>query len=430
MIKLKQIICVLLFTILPMATAIAQYNPDNYFGSNNTNSPYTRYGFGELSNQGFANTRSMGGVAYGVRDRYHINPVNPASYTTVDSLSFLMEAGVSIQNTNFNDGKTKMNAGNSSFDYAAMQFRLHPRVAMTLGLIPFSNVSYNTSQSYEAGEEGSDHESPYSVSYMGDGGLRQVFLGVGVKLFNNLSIGANASYLWGEIKRNRTVQVYQTNSYYYQELTLMNVKDYKLDFGVQYTHKFNTKNVLTVGAVFSPGKDLDTKTTITKTASGVDVKDSVATYQLPMSFGVGFAYTYNHRWTLGVDYSLQKWGESTFMNEKNAFCDRSKIAVGLEYLPNYNGNSFFSHIKYRVGAYYSLPYYKAKEEGQSYRAAKEYGVTAGLTLPIPKSMSKVSLAAQYIKVSGQKQNMVDEQYLRLSIGVTFNERWFFKRKVN
>ncbi|MCD7898452.1 MAG: hypothetical protein LUH22_00825 [Bacteroides sp.] len=426
MTRFKQIFCVLLFTISPMVVAIAQYNPDDYFGSNNTNSPYSRYGFGELANQGFANTRGMGGVAYGVRDRYHINPVNPASYTTVDSLTFLMEAGVSLQNTNFNDGNTRVNVGNSSFDYAAVQFRLHRRLGITLGLLPFSNVSYNFSRSYEASDESS---TPYSVAYTGDGGYRQVFLGLGFKVFNNLSIGANVSYLWGETKKRRYVYLNST-SYSFVETSFLKVNDYKLDFGVQYTHTFNPKNVMTIGAVFSPGKELNNTTTIKRVASVTDTKDSIATYEIPMSYGAGITYTYDRKLTLGVDYTFQKWGESTFMNQKNAFYDRTKVAVGLEYLPDYNGTSYFSHIKYRVGAYYSLPYYKAQENGETFRAAKEYGITAGLSLPVPKSLSRVNLAAQYIKVSGQRTNMVDEQYFKLSIGVTFNERWFFKRKVN
>lgn len=429
MIRFKTVFCVLLFTISSVTTAIAQYyNPDDLFGANNTNSPYSRYGFGELSNQGFANARGMGGVAYGLRDKYHINPVNPASYTTVDSLTFLMEAGVSIQNTNFNDGNTRVNVGNSSFDYAAVQFRLHRRIGMTLGLLPFSNVSYNFNRTYETSDESS---TSYNVNYVGDGGYRQVFVGLGVKVFQNLSVGANVSYLWGETKRRRAVDLgLGSQAHNYKETTLLKINDYKLDFGAQYTHTFNSKNVMTVGVVFSPGRDLNATTTIKRVTSVTDTKDSIATYEIPVSYGAGISYTHNRRLTLGVDYSLQKWGGATFMNKKNAFYDRTKVAVGLEYLPNYNGTSYFSHIRYRVGAYYSLPYYKAEENGEAFRAAKEFGVTAGLSLPIPKSLSQVNLAAQYIKVSGQRSNMVDEQYLKLSIGVTFNERWFFKRKVN
>lgn len=31
-----------------------------------TNSPYTRYGFGQLADQNFGNSKAMGGIAYGL----------------------------------------------------------------------------------------------------------------------------------------------------------------------------------------------------------------------------------------------------------------------------------------------------------------------------------------------------------------------------
>ena len=74
-----------------------------------TNSPYTRYG---------------------LRNGYQINASNPASYTAVDSLTFLFDAGMTLQNANFKEGNIKTNAKNSSFDYLAMQFRLWKRMGM------------------------------------------------------------------------------------------------------------------------------------------------------------------------------------------------------------------------------------------------------------------------------------------------------------
>jgi len=104
-----------LLLMMVTGTAIAQ---------NNTNSPYTRYG--DLSDQSFGNSKAMGGIAFGLRDGAQINPTNPASYTAIDSLTFLFEGGVSLQNMNISNGGVKMNAKNASFDYLAMQFRLAP----------------------------------------------------------------------------------------------------------------------------------------------------------------------------------------------------------------------------------------------------------------------------------------------------------------
>lgn len=104
---------------------------------NNTNSPYTRYGYGHLSDQGSSNSKAMGGVAYGLRDGSQVNFANPASYTAVDSLTFIFDGAVSLQNTNFSNGTLKQNAKNSSFDYITMQFRLAKWCGMSVGVFPF-----------------------------------------------------------------------------------------------------------------------------------------------------------------------------------------------------------------------------------------------------------------------------------------------------
>ena len=42
-----------------------------------TNSPYTRYGFGQLSDQSFGNSQAMGGISYGLRNGLQVNASNP-----------------------------------------------------------------------------------------------------------------------------------------------------------------------------------------------------------------------------------------------------------------------------------------------------------------------------------------------------------------
>ena len=106
-----------------------------------------------------------------------------------------------------------------------------------------------------------------------------------------------------------------------------------------------------------------------KTGTTVNNRDTVAAFGSPMSLGVGFSYVYDKRLTVGADFTFQKWSSVTYMNEKNAFCNRTKIAVGAEFLPNPMGRSYLAHVKYRLGAYYSQPYYKIN----GMRAADEYG---------------------------------------------------------
>lgn len=416
--------------LLMMVTGMA-------IAQNNTNSPYTRYGYGDLSEQSFGNSKAMGGIAFGLRDGAQINPLNPASYTAIDSLTFLFEGGVSLQNMNISGGGQKLNAKNSSFDYLAMQFRLHPSVAMSIGLLPFSNVGYTVSESLA---ENLDKGQPaYTKSFTGDGGLHQLYVGLGVKVLKNLSLGVNASYFWGDITRSTTLIYPQTaEAYSYQNQMGVSISDYKLDVGAQYTLNLDKKHSVTIGAVYSPKHKLNNDYTVVTQSSTTTINDFDATFELPNMFGAGFTYNYDKRLTVGADYSLQQWSKAKFgihapgntlvaedFNETYAYCDRHKISVGAEYIPNLIGRSYLSHIKYRLGAYYTTPYYKI--DGK--KATREYGVTAGFGLPVPRSRSILSISGQFVRTKGLETNMVDENIFRVSIGLTFNERWFFKRRV-
>ena len=417
MTRFRQTLLVLLLTILSGAM-VAQ---------NNTNSPYTRYGYGQLADQGSGNSKAMGGIAYGLRDRYQTNFANPASYTAVDSLTFMFDGGISMQNTNFSNGAVKKNAKNSSFDYITMQFRLSKWGAMSIGLLPYSNVGYSM---YESGE--TEDGTPYVNTFSGEGGLHQLYLGAGFKILKNLSIGANISYLWGDMSRSR-YQSFSSNSDIMPLTTIYGteVTSYKLDFGAQYTQQFGKKHSATVGVVFSPGHDLGNDSYVQQqlgnstTGYSTSQRDTTMTMGIPMTLGAGVTYVYDDHLTVGVDVMFQKWNSVTFMNEPDAFCNRAKIALGAEYIPNLMGRSYLAHIKYRLGAYYSQPYYKI----DGVRAANEYGVTAGFGLPLPRSRSVLSISAQYVRTQGKEAQFLNENTLRLCIGVTFNERWFWKRKV-
>ena len=144
------------------------------FAQSSTNSPYTRFGFGDLSDQIFTSNAAMGGVGHALRSSRHINTMNPASYTSVDSLSFMFDIGFSMKSSNYEENGIKSNARNSSFDYLAIQFRLHPRLGMAIGFTPFSTVGYNFSNSNYV-----SNSNTVSVtnSYTGDGGTNVVFAG-------------------------------------------------------------------------------------------------------------------------------------------------------------------------------------------------------------------------------------------------------------
>ncbi len=399
-----------------------------------TNSPYTRYGFGQLSDQNFGNSQAMGGISYGLRNGLHVNASNPASYSAVDSLTFIFDAGLSLQNANFKEGNIKTNAKNSSVDYIAAQFRLAKGLGFAAGFLPYSTVGYSISRNNIVTTDEYGATTTATQTFNGDGGLQQVFFGLGYNVFKGLSVGANFSYLYGDISHTSATTFSNANAFSSARTHKIDVSDYKLDFGLQYTQQLKEKHVLNIGATYSYGHELNSTgyEYIEKYSNSTLATQSVDTIQnafaIPHTFGLGATYVYDNRLTVGADYSLQKWEDAKFFNEKNAFQNRTKISVGAEYLPNPIGRNYLSRVRYRVGAYYSSPY--AKIDGKD--GNREYGVSFGFGFPLTsyQSRSILNISGQYVKVSPKVKGLLEENYLRINISLTFNERWFMKWKVD
>ena len=395
-----------------------------------TNSPYTRYGLGELSDQTFAHNAAMGGIGYALRSSEQINVMNPASYSAVDSLSFMFDIGMGLKSSNYQENSYKTNAKNASFDYLAMQFRLHPRVGFAVGFTPYSNVGYKFSRTSDI--ENSDDVTLTNTFY-GDGGLQQIFGGIGFKILDNLSIGANVGYLYGEIDYQTLATLSnggdQTTTY-----NNISINSYIANFGLQYTQKLSKTDKVTLGLVYGLGHDL--KSTETKGIQVTDgssyselteetIKDS---YGIPSTFGAGLTWQHKQNLTVGADYTLQQFENVKYDNSTDFYKNRTRIGAGIEYMPSLYGRNYLSRIRYRAGAYYSSSYMKLPE----YDGPKEWGVSAGFGLPLHlfQRNTVLSITGQYVRVLPSVKGMLSENRFVLKLGLTFNEHWFMKWRVN
>ncbi len=402
-----------------------------------TNSPYTRFGFGDLSDQVFTSNAAMGGVGHALRSNKHINTMNPASYTSVDSLSFMFDIGFSMKSSNYEENSIKSNARNSSFDYLAIQFRLHPRIGMVIGFTPFSTIGYKFSSSeYVA----NSNNVSVTNTFYGDGGTNTIFAGLGFKVLKNLSVGANIGYLYGNQEYSTTATLSNGGDYTINYRNL-NVKSYKLDIGLQYTQPLNKNNNITLGLTYGLGHNLNTTevigTQVTDGSSYTSTNENTYFdgYGIPSTYGIGLAYQYKNNLTVSMDYTLQQWSKVKLSNVSGRYNDRNKIAAGIEYIPNQIGRNFFERISYRVGAYYTSPYIKIPNDinETSYSdGAKEIGVSAGFGFPLTLFQRKtvLSITGQYINLSPSNKNLMSENRFVLKLGLTLNEPWFMKWRVN
>lgn len=433
MILHKKIIGTVLLASLYVAPAIAQ---------SGTNSPYSQYGLGQLSEQTSGFNRGMNGLGLGFREHNQVNYINPASYSSIDSLTFIFDAGLSGQVTNFSENGQKKNANNADFEYAVAAFRASKHLGVSFGIIPFTNIGYNYSIS---GYLNGNKSTTFTNTYNGSGGMHQIYLGAGWEFVKGLSIGANVSYIWGDIDRS-VVNSYSdgyinTLSKYYTAT----ISSYRIDFGLQYTLPLNKKNSLTLGLTYGLGHKLnsDPSCMVISTNTTTAVADTTSFtvnngLEIPTSFGAGLTWNNNNKLKLGADFTYQKWGDTKFPVYKvindvpsyslsdEYYSDRYKLTIGGEFCNNETSRNFIDRIRFRAGASYASSYYKVN--GQD--GPDEISVSVGFGIPIVNAYNNRSI----LNISGQwvrseAPGMLKENTFRINIGITFNERWFMKWKV-
>ena len=404
---------------------------------NGTKSPYSQYGIGVLSDPSQGLGRGMNGTGIGVRMGNAVNTLNPASYSGVDSLTMLFDAGLSGQVTNFKEGGHRQNAKTANFDYVVGSFRLLKNVGVSFGVLPMSSVGY----SYTSSSLLDQSNGTLTETYSGDGGLRQVFIGAGAKILGPLSVGFNAGYLWGDI--NRTVASSSTS--YVNSLSKTysaTVKSYNLEAGLQWEQPLSRKDVLTIGATVGIGHKLgaDPVLSITNSSTGTTSDTITNGLELPMSYGFGLSYLHARKLMVAADMSLQKWGSLAWPDANSSSSngtamytlkdgllkDRLKLNAGVDWIPNPMSRRYLSLVHYRMGVGYATPYYKIGGKD----GPKEFSATVGFGIPIYNSYnnrSVLNISGQWVHSSAT--GLITENTFRINIGLTFNERWFMKWKV-
>ena len=403
------------------------------FAQNGVNSPYSRYGVGLLSDQGVGINKAMGNFGIGLRERNTLNTLNPASYSTVDTLTFLFDAGFSLSNLHIKENGVRTNARNASFDYVAMQFRIVRNLGCTISYLPFSNVGYSFSQS-ELLREDIDGEITATNSYAGEGGLRQFAFGLGWAPFKFLSFGADFAYLSGQIthvisNKYSDASILSRNKTYYAEM-----RGFKSNIGMQATAKLRDGK-LTLGLLYSPkvnfrGDGLMYDEMLDGTTS--EVSDTLSTFKdfsVPFRMGAGISYS-REKWLVGFDVNYEAWSNAIFMSEGGIDGrDRIKMSLGGRLQLDKTHHNLFHRSSYMAGCFMSQPYYNIGSD----KGPTEYGVSLGISLPVINAwnnMIEFNVVGQYVHVSPTDIKYIEENYFRLCLGIAFNERWFTKWKVN
>lgn len=385
--------------------------------------PYSKLGYGVLSDNATGIQRAMGGVGIAMQNGRQINVMNPASYSQVDSLTFLWDMGLDLTNCWSKEGNKSGYSLGGGLDYITMEFRLAKNLGAAIGVVPFSSVGYSFGGDITNGTD----------SRIGSGGLSELFAGVGYQPFKGLSVGANFSYLFGST--TNTTNVESTSST--QFTRNLEVKDWNMRAGLQYAFNISRKSKVVIGLTYSPKKTLHGNAWGTMADVSQDTKlDTVnfmsmkGNYELPQTFGAGISFTYDNRLNFEIDYTYQQWSKAKytpidyFEAPKTKWNDRWKVSAGMSYLPNPRGN-YFNRMTYRVGAFYNNDYMNVNSNN-----VRDYGVGLGFSFPaLAGNKTLVNLGVEWRHRYTAPSDLIKEDYLNITLSVNFNEMWFWKNKI-
>lgn len=393
--------------------------------------PYSSFGYGILRDNVTSAQRQMGGVGYAMNSGRQINVMNPASYAFCDSLTFLFDMGLTAtkiwsKEEVGSEMKTNQNFG-GGLDYITMQFPVAKNFGMSVGVLPFSSVGYAFGDEIDFGQ----------VSHQGSGSWNKLYLGAGYKPFRGFALGFNVSYLFGKIYSDSfTMPITGGTALFERQL---DVRDWDIDLGAQYTFRTDRRNRFTLGLTYSPKKDfhgnINTYYYLVSSTDDMvpDEKERTpmkGNYQKAEKWGAGLSWEWNNRLHVEADFTYQPWSKAKYNGGiqsvdagEEKLHDRTVYALGMQYTPAFRGN-YFKKIQYRAGAYYSNDYLMVKGN-----RVKEYGLSLGLGFPVPSFKTIVSLGVDWKHRQATPNALIKEDYINITFGINFNQMWFQKSKI-
>ena len=453
----------------------------NGFLSAQDNSPYSRYGLGDLAPNTNIYNRGMAGlsVAYsdqpitGLSDpragKYYpsINFSNPASYSRFYAIKeantkkltygrMLLDVGVNFTSRTLREANSPQSftAANGYFSYLQIGVPIKKNWGLVLGLRPLSTINYKIDRNERLYDPNTGVMiDSAKTQFYGDGGSFLFNTGTGFA-FGNLSIGINAGFLFGRKDySSRRVLITDTIAYgNSNHQTKSNFGGIVFDAGIQYRIDLSADKTryIQLGASGNIQQTLDTKSDVIRESFFTDPSDGSqlrldSVYEqlgvkghleYPASLGGGFIIEQlpdvkKTGWLIGMDFVRTDWDNYRFNGQADEVRSNWQAKIGGQLRPRLKEN-YPSLVAYRAGAFFGDDYVYIDKKKLSW-----WGITAGVSLPIANlkdasrrfrtQYSIVNVSLEYIK-RGNNDNPISENQFRVSVGFTLSDLWFTKRK--
>jgi len=433
-----------------------------------SSSPYSRFGMGQTFYPGFADQQGMGQTGIGMRDPLNMYMVNPASYSALNKTNF--KFGAQSYFGTIAQGTQSLKTNGAALNYLTLGFQVNKNKTwgFVFGATPYSSLGYNIVFKHDESEGG------YTDILSGKGSITRYFLGTGKSFGNKFSLGLQASFLHGQTDLARSIE-YSASSpeQNYRESSIDYVHGFQYEGGAQYWTKqlrvkersfydsLLQKNIVrkdssylkhNFGATYSLSSKINNDRTFyarTYVLSGSNefVLDTVLLDEsqtgkttLPSTFGVGYVLSEGTgRWRLALDYRMQRWTEFSSPFETQNLQDAWQGSIGFAFRPStdfFNEKIFFlAKTEYRFGARYGKTYMNFDNTDIT-----DLGISFGMGIPLRTRtvneeikyetvFSSLDIAVEYFQRGTLTNNLIQENYWRFVVGVSLNDKWFNKRKI-
>jgi hypothetical protein len=428
------------------------------------NSPYSRYGLGDIvPNTNIAN-RALGGIQAGYADPLIINFNNPASYSSfyvfptagskkIQNGRVVLDAGINLEGHTLRapNQANKFTSSNALFSYLQVGVPLRKGWGLSFGLRPVTRISYLITDRERLIDPRNGAKLDSAVTeYSGDGGSYLPTIGTGIAI-KNLSLGVNVGYMFGKRETsNKRALVNDTLAYNNSNYTTRSsFGGLFLSAGAQYKIKLAEKadatTALRLGVsgnirqTLKGSQDFVVETFVRDPQNGDFPVDSVSVrtnntgeVEYPASYTVGFVIDHQDTkkgggWLAGLDFIQTAWDDYRFFGARDAVKSNWQIRAGAQLIPEPSRN-YFSNVAYRAGFFTGADYITAGGKD-----LPQWGLSLGLGLPIANynrmtsQFTRLNLAVEYSK-RGNDQNLLKENTFRVSVGFNFSDVWFNKRR--
>jgi hypothetical protein len=380
-------------------------------------SPYSRYGVGDILSFNSTRTYAFGGVAIGLIGDGFINRLNPAGMADIRYTRFSGAFEATSMRSKTDDASGS--SGFGAFQGAAFAIPIDTSLGIVLGIdaTPFSSVRYATTSADTTSLVASDQ------IFYGSGGVSTLGIALSASITQRVHVGAKLQYYYGR-SRQYVTAVFRDPS----------LSDNTFDRSTYYSGFGFTTGLLIdhIGDLIdAPSLRTLTAGLIIQTPVSIDLREEEfvastdtsymrnGSFDLPLSFGVGFSYLASDRYLIAADVYTQQWGRVKRDGAHPAELRNSlRAAVGLEIQPARQGESFWKRVAYRIGAYYHSTNVQLNGSG-----IDELGVTAGFGFPIGPE-SRLDLGFQ-LGIRGTTSSQLQRDTIfRFSLGISASEIWF------